>query len=218
MKMKLYNIGKMKKEANKIYKKKLAMLEQVKIIVRKKGWSDKILSELIKKDFSNSDLILCFNKNHIDILNFALDELNKILENEINKINIINFPINKRIKKILMNRLDILDKDKIFYKKTFNHLMLPQNLKIMKKNLYKTVDSMWYLAGDNSTDFNFYTKRLTLAVIYVNALIVFFNNDYNKAESNIDKNLKIISRIPKFKNRFSFIKENLPIFIKGFFN
>ncbi len=218
MKMKLYNIGKMKKEANKIYKKKLAMLEQVKIIVRKKGWSDKILSELIKKDFSNSDLILCFNKNHIDILNFALDELNKILENEINKINIINFPINKRIKKILMNRLDILDKDKIFYKKTFNHLMLPQNLKIMKKNLYKTVDSMWYLAGDNSTDFNFYTKRLTLAVIYVNALIVFFNNDYNKAESNIDKNLKIISRIPKFKNRFSFIRENLPIFIKGFFN
>ena len=35
------------------------------------------------------------------------------------------------------------------------------------KNLYKTVDNMWYLAGDNSTDFNFYTKRLTLALIYV---------------------------------------------------
>ena len=117
-----------------------------------------------------------------------------------------------------MSRIKILNEDKMFYKKTFYHLILPQNIKIMKKNLYKTVDSMWYLAGDNSTDFNFYTKRLTLAVIYVNALIVFFNNDYNKAESNIDKNLKIISRIPKFKNRFSFIRENLPIFIKGFFN
>ena len=88
----------------------------------------------------------------------------------------------------------------------------------MKKNLYKTVDNMWYLAGDNSTDFNFYTKRLTLALIYVNALIVFFNKDYNQAELNIDKNLKKISKIPKFKNRFNFISENLPIFLKGLFN
>ena len=172
----------------------------------------------MKKEFTNPDLILCFNKEYINILNFSLDELNKVLENEINKTNIINFPIHKRIKKILMKRLDILNRDKIFYKKTFNHLVLPQNLKIMKKNLYKTVDNMWYLAGDNSTDFNFYTKRLTLALIYVNALIVFFNKDYNQAELNIDKNLKKISKIPKFKNRFNFISENLPIFLKGLFN
>ena len=218
MKMKSYNIGKMKIEDNKVYNKKLAILEQVKKIVIKKGWSEKILSELIKKEFTNSDLILCFNKEYINILNFSLDELNKVLETELNKTNIINFPIHKRIKKILMKRLDLLNRDKIFYKKTFNHLILPQNLKIMKKNLYKTVDNMWYLAGDNSTDFNFYTKRLTLALIYVNALIVLFNKDYYQAELNIDKNLKKISKIPKFKNRFAFISENLPIFLKGLFN
>ena len=208
----------MKKEANTVYKKKLAILEHVKTIVRNKGWSDKIFTELIKKEFSNSDLILCFNKEYINILNFSLDELNRVLENEINKTNIINFPTNKKIKKILIKRLEILNKDKIFYKKTFNHLILPQNLKIMKKNLYKTVDNMWYLAGDNSTDFNFYTKRITLAVIYVNALIVLFNKDYNQAELNIDKNLKKISKLPKLKNRFTFITENLPKFLKVLFN
>ena len=208
----------MKKEANTVYKKKLAILEHVKTIVRNKGWSDKIFTELIKKEFSNSDLILCFNKEYINILNFSLDELNRVLENEINKTNIINFPTNKKIKKILIKRLEILNKDKIFYKKTFNHLILPQNLKIMKKNLYKTVDNMWYLAGDNSTDFNFYTKRITLAVIYMNALIVLFNKDYNQAELNIDKNLKKISKLPKLKNRFTFITENLPKFLKVLFN
>ncbi len=208
----------MKKEANTVYKKKLAILEHVKTIVRNKGWSDKIFTELIKKEFSNSDLILCFNKEYINILNFSLDELNRVLENEINKTNIINFPTNKKIKKILIKRLEILNKDKIFYKKTFNHLILPQNLKIMKKNLYKTVDNMWYLAGDNSTDFNFYTKRITLAVIYANALIVLFNKDYNQAELNIDKNLKKISKLPKLKNRFTFITENLPKFLKVLFN
>ena len=42
----------------------------------------------------------------------------------------------------------------------------------MKINLYNTIDEMWYLAGDNSTDFSFYTKRFSLA-IYVNALFIF---------------------------------------------
>lgn len=208
----------MKKEANTVYKKKLAILEHVKTIVRNKGWSDKIFTELIKKEFSNSDLILCFNKEYINILNFSLDELNRVLENEINKTNIINFPTNKKIKKILIKRLEILNKDKIFYKKTFNHLLLPQNSKIMKINLYNTIDEMWYLAGDNSTDFSFYTKRLTLGAIYVNALFIFFNKSYEEAEININKNLERISKIPKIKDRFSLLKDNVPIFLRSFFN
>ena len=115
-------------------------------------------------------------------------------------------------------RLGLLNEDKIFYKKTFNHLILPQNSKIMKKNLYNSIDNMWYLAGDNSTDFSFYTKRITLAAIYVNALFVFFNKDIKSAELNIEKNLKRISKIPKIKERFSFIKDNIPIFLKGLLN
>ena len=115
-------------------------------------------------------------------------------------------------------RIEILENDKIFYKKTFNHLLLPQNSKIMKKNLYNSVDNMWYLAGDNSTDFSYYTKRITLAAIYINAIIIFYNKDIKKAESNIDTNLKRISKIPKIKERFSFIKDNIPVFLKGIIN
>ena len=88
----------------------------------------------------------------------------------------------------------------------------------MKKNLYKSVDIMWYLAGDNSTDFNFYTKRLTLAGIYTSALYVLFNKKFEQVETSIDKNLKKISKIPILKERLSFIKDSLPIFLRGFFN
>ena len=209
----------MKKQQNKInIKKKLIILEKTKTIVKNYGWSEKILNKLIKQGVSKSDLVYFFNNNYKEIINFSLENLNSILEDKINKINIINFPINKRIKLILINRMTIINKDKIFYKKTFYHLLIPQNVKIMKKNLYKSVDSMWYLAGDNSVDFNFYTKRITLAIIYTNALFVLFNKDFQEAEVNIDKNLNRISNIPKLKNRFSFIKDNLPIILKGLFN
>ena len=43
----------------------------------------------------------------------------KNLNHKLKKINLINFPINKRIKKILLLRFDILNEDKEFYKKTF---------------------------------------------------------------------------------------------------
>ncbi len=207
-----------KKENNSNYKKKLIVLESVKKIVREEGWSKNVLKKLINNKLSSTDLVYLFPNGYLDLLKLALNEINNKLEDKIKKINIINFPLSKRIKKILSIRMKILDDDKIFYKKTFNHLILPQNSKLMKINLYKSIDTMWYLAGDNSTDFSFYTKRISLALIYVNALYVLFNRGVNEAEINIDKNLKKISKIPKIKDRFSFIKDNLPIFLKGLIN
>ena len=203
---------------NNEFKKKLKILNQTKSIVKIDGWSEKILNKLIQQGINNSDLFIFFKNDYKELLKFSIEELNILLENKIKKLNIINLPLNKRIKKILVNRIDILNKDKIFYKKTLNHLLLPQNLNILKKNLYKSVDNMWYLAGDNSTDFNFYTKRIILAAIYINALLIFFRKDSYEAELNIDDNLKKISKIPKLKNRFSFLRDNLPMFIKGIFN
>ena len=146
----------MKKKDNiKDYKKKLRILEDAKKIVVKDGWSKNLLKKLLSNKIKSSDLTYYFPNGYIDILELSLIELNKSLENKLNKINIINFPMSRRIKKILLLRLEILNEEKIFFKKTFNHLILPQNNKIMKKNLYNSVDNMWYLAGDNSTDFSF---------------------------------------------------------------
>ena len=208
----------MKKQNNSNNKIKSIILQKLKKIVSVEGWSEKVLKQLLQNGVEKSDLVTFFQYDYKELLKYSLEELNKSLEKEINKINIINYSLNKRIKKILMLRINILNNDKKFYKKTFYHLLIPSNNKIMKSSLYKSVDTMWYLAGDNSTDFNFYTKRLILAVIYVNALFVLFNKNFDEVESNIDRNLKKISIIPKIKDRISFIKDNIPIFFKSFLN
>ena len=208
----------MKKQNNSNNKIKSIILQKLKKIVSDEGWSEKVLKQLLQNGVEKSDLVTFFQYDYKELLKYSLEELNKSLEKEINKINIINYSLNKRIKKILMLRFNILNNDKEFYKKTFYHLLIPSNNKIMKSSLYKSVDNMWYLAGDNSTDFNFYTKRLILAVIYVNALFVLFNKNFDEVESNIDRNLKKISKIPKIKDRISFIKDNIPVFFKSFLN
>jgi len=206
------------KKNNSYNKIKSIILQKLKKIVSDEGWSEKVLKQLLQNGVEKSDLVTYFQYDYKELLKYSLEELNNSLEKEINKINIINYSLNKRIKKILMLRFNILNNDKEFYKKTFYHLLIPSNNKIMKSSLYKSVDTMWYLAGDNSTDFNFYTKRLILAVIYVNALFVLFNKNFDEVESNIDRNLKKISKIPKIKDRISFIKDNIPVFFKSFIN
>ena len=208
----------MKKQNNSNNKIKSIILQKLKKIVSDEGWSEKVLKQLLQNGVEKSDLVTYFQYDYKELLKYSLEELNNSLEKEINKINIINYSLNKRIKKILMLRFNILNNDKEFYKKTFYHLLIPSNNKIMKSSLYKSVDTMWYLAGDNSTDFNFYTKRLILAVIYVNALFVLFNKNFDEVESNIDRNLKKISKIPKIKDRILFIKDNIPVFFKSFLN
>ena len=209
----------MKKQKKKLNNKNQSIiLNKTKEIVKADGWSRNIIDKLIEDGVNKSELIIIFKNDYKKLLGYFLEEINQLLELKVKKINIINFPVNIRIKKILLARIQILNDDKIFYKKTFDHLLLPQNIKILKKSLYKSVDTMWYLAGDTSTDFNFYTKRIILGGVYTNAIFTFFNNDIEQAEVNIDKNLKKISRLPKLKERFSFIKDNLPIFLKGIIN
>ncbi|GAB1601889.1 ubiquinone biosynthesis protein COQ9, mitochondrial-like isoform X2 [Argonauta hians] len=43
---------------------------------------------------------------------------------------------------------------------------LPQNACQSWSNLLQLVDDIWFHAGDKSTDFNWYTKRFTLAAVY----------------------------------------------------
>ena len=55
-------------------------------------------------------------------------------------------------------------------------LALPLNAPLGLKLLYRTVDAMWYAAGDTSADFNFYTKRATLAGVYSSTLLFWLND------------------------------------------
>ena len=65
--------------------------------------------------------------------------------------------LHQRIREIILVRLKIYQKQKELIRKTFFSLILPQHLKISSVFLYNTVDQIWFIAQDKSTDFNFYT-------------------------------------------------------------
>ena len=81
---------------------------------------------------------------------------------------------------------------------------LPFNAGLALKLLYKTVDAMWYAAGDTSTDFNFYTKRATLAGVYSSTLLYWLNDRSAGGEATwgfLDRRIDDVMKIEKLKSQ-----------------
>ena len=207
----------MMKTKNKyLLNKRLKILKFAKIVVADDGLTSNTFKNISKKyDLNIDEMNLLFPGGKNDFLQFVLEQLNIDLENYCKKLDLIRLPVHKRIRKILLSKIYIMNKEKKFYKKIFLSLLIPKKNFSLPIKLYKSVDQIWFIAGDTSVDFNFYTKRLILAGIYSRVIFFFFNNN-NQAllEDLLDSSLKRVSKIPELKTKFNIFKDYLPQAIK----
>ena len=197
---------------NYLLKKRLEVLKFAKIFVSEKGLTKNSLENISKRyDIDINETELLFPEGNIDLIKFTLDQLNKELEEYCRKIDLIRLPVHKRIKKVLLSKISIMNKNKLFYRSIFLNLLLPKKNFSLSSQLYNSVDQIWFIAGDSSTDFNFYTKRLILSVIYSRIMLYFFNNNNQEELENIlDDSLQKVSKIPEIKSKFKIFSEYFP--------
>lgn len=79
--------------------------------------------------------------------------------------------------------------------------------------LYRTVDAMWYAAGDTATDWNYYSKRVLLAGVY-SATMLYWLNDRSEDGAPVwaflDRRIADVMRIEKVKGRVKGLADRLP--------
>ena len=201
-----------KSQNNYLLKKRQVVLRFAKEFVSEKGLTKNCLENISKKYGLNTDETdLLFPQGNIDLIKFALEQLNNDLEVYCRQIDLIRLPIHKRIRKVLLSKISLMNKDKPFYRSIFLNLLIPKKNFSLSSQLYNSVDQLWFIAGDSSTDFNFYTKRLILSGIYSRVMLFFFNNNNQEELENIlDENLKRVSKIPEIKSKLKIFKEYFP--------
>ena len=201
-----------KSQNNYLLKKRQVVLSFAKEFVSKNGLTKNCLENISKKYGLNTDETdLLFPQGNIDLIKFALEQLNNDLEVYCKQIDLIRLPIHKRIRKVLLSKISLMNKDKPFYRSIFLNLLIPKKNFSLSSQLYNSVDQLWFIAGDSSTDFNFYTKRLILSGIYSRVMLFFFNNNNQEGLENIlDESLKRVSKIPEIKSKLKIFKDFLP--------
>ena len=168
------------------------------------GWSDITLTRAAKEcNIAPALLSLLFPKGSLDAIAFhsrwADAQIAKSLsaDAEFSKL-----PVPVKIRTAILARLELVATDKEAARKGLSQLSLPFNAPLSLKLLHETCDSIWRLAGDQATDFNWYSKRMTLAGIY-SATLLFWLNDESEdtAETTkfLDRRLQNVKAFGKWK-------------------
>ena len=106
----------------------------------------------------------------------------------------------EKIRALILIRLEQAAPHKETVRKTLSYLAKPQQAPTATSLLYQTIDAMWRAAGDEATDFSFYSKRATLAAVYSATLMAFLGDDtpeMDKTKAFLDRRLKDVAQIPK---------------------
>tara|TARA_B100001248_G_scaffold48958_1_gene31415 strand:+ start:11 stop:466 length:456 start_codon:yes stop_codon:yes gene_type:complete len=139
------------------------------------------------------------------------DKEKKILKNKIEGVS----STNKKITILLNEKLKTDLKNKNQIKK-----LMKDNVKKCNKEfffIYNISSDMWYLAGDKSTDYNFYTKRLILSgILFKLYFKILTLKDYKeeKLSKDIDSEILKVGKFNKIKAEFFSLFENSGIFSK----
>ena len=146
-----------------------------------------------------NSLIICINL-------FINQEMKNLKSNDFKKLR-----VNEKIRFLILSRLKIIDK--FFDRKSIFKLVVKQK-SISKAGvmLFNISDEIWYLSGDTSTDFNYYTKRIILMNVYSASFFYFLQDsskEYLKTKDFIDKQISYVLKFGKLKsNLLNYIYSN----------
>lgn len=113
-----------------------------------------------------------------------------------------NLKIRERIATAVMVRLRQQAPHREAIRRAIGLFALPWNIPTATKALYATVDAIWHEAGDISTDYNFYTKRLLLSQVYTSTAHVWMDDmtsDLSETEAFLRRRIEDVMQIEKLK-------------------
>jgi rpsU-divergently transcribed protein len=135
-------------------------------------------------------------------------ELNTLINSMMNRSkrpkNFNKLRLNEKIKYFVIKRLALTDE--IFDLKKLAKLNLTsKSPKNALKILFDISDEIWFLVGDKSLDFNFYSKRFILMNIYLNSFLYLISQkkrNLKDLEIFVEKQIKAVLTFGKLKSKF----------------
>lgn len=170
------------------------------------GWNQPMLNRAaIAAGYKKIDVIRVFPGGAIDAVECFLQHADEMMLESLKNYHFDTMKIRERIATAVRVKLIALEPHREALRKALAVQALPFFCHRALRSLYRTVDTIWYGAGDNSTDFNFYTKRLLLAGVYSSTLIYWLDDKSMGKENTwafLDRRIENVMKIEKAKQRF----------------
>ena len=167
------------------------------------GWSKATITAAAKDIGIDIGMVsLAFPDGHIGMINLHAQNCDQVMLGRAKKMKLNSLKIREKITGLVKLRIEAELPHKEVAHRTIPFLALPNNHFSSLKIMYSTVDLMWKTISDPSTDFNYYTKRMTLAAVYSSTFLYWLNDT---SEENIetwnflDRRIENVMQIEKIK-------------------
>ena len=142
------------------------------------GWNDRSLRVACKNlGLDENYYYIIFPKGVDDVLLYKNQLVNEAMTDRLALTDLTKLKIRDRVYLAIKALIEQNTKDKLAIKRMVSYCLVRGKTILGLKMIYSTVNKIWYNIGDKSTDFNFYTKRATLALIYISTLTYWVNDN-----------------------------------------
>jgi ubiquinone biosynthesis protein COQ9 len=124
-------------------------------------------------------------------------EIDRRMIQRLDEAHLHNLRVREKVALGVRTRLDLLEP----YKEAVRHgmifLALPHNAALGSRLVWRSVDAIWYAAGDTATDYNFYSKRMLLAGVYSSTLLYWLSDRspaYGDTEAFLERRIDEVLR------------------------
>jgi ubiquinone biosynthesis protein COQ9 len=145
---------------------------------------------------------LAMPKTQAGMIDLYIQEVDRALEAYFTPERLAGMKIREKIRSLVWKRLEIMGPAREAVRRALAIFAMPQNVPLALRTSWRTADLMWRIVGDTSTDFNHYTKRMTLGAVYGSTLLVWLDDQsegWMETGGFLDRRLAGVMRFEKWK-------------------
>ena len=184
------------------------------------GWSDKALLAGAKDLGLDPEVARrAFPGGALDLIGYHSARADRRMSEAAAALDLAALGVRQRIAALLRARFEANADAREAIRAAMAVLALPPNLPIALTLLYRTVDATWWAAGDASTTFSFYTKRLLLAGVYLTTLNFWLGDRSEGCAETwafLERRLADVMRIQKARGRLVGALPDIPELFRAF--
>jgi ubiquinone biosynthesis protein COQ9 len=167
------------------------------------GWSRKAVDSAAQQlGIDPAQARLAMPKSQSGMIDVYIQEVDRGLEAYFTPERLASLKIREKIRALVWRRLEIMGPAREAVRRGLAILAMPQNIPLALRISWRTADLMWRIAGDTSTDFNHYTKRITLGAVYGSTLLVWLDDQsegWIDTAAFLDRRIDDVMKFEKWK-------------------
>lgn len=171
------------------------------------GWSETAVRAAAEARGVDPDAaVFAFSRGAMDMIEAWIGSVDMAMAAALPPERLAAMKVRERIRSLVQFRLDAIAHHKEALRRALTIMAMPQNVARAVALGWHSADAMWRLAGDTATDYNHYTKRMTLGSIYAATLAVYVNDtseDHADTRAFLDRRIEGIMKFEKAKARLT---------------